>query len=260
MYASNYFETAMLNLMRSQSITAPAKMYLALYLSNPGDDNTDGTEISYTGYARQEITFSVPAAEGAGLSMQNTAMISFPESTTSTGSNVTHVAVFDSLIGGNMWLYGQLDTPLNVQAGVSPVFREGSVKWIWSGNFSTYYRTSVMNTLRGTNCSGFTPYIGLCNGDPTGSGSEFSGNSYARIAVTMSAPAQQVNGTALSQNTADVISSVSTGNWGTLNTVAIYDASSDGNAYAVIPLGTSYSIPVGSSVGFHAGDLQMNVN
>ena len=259
MYASNYFENAMLNLMRSQSITAPANLYLALFLSNPGDSGSDGTEITYSGYQRQAITFSAPASSGAGLMMQNTALISFPESSTSAGS-VTYVGVFDSSSGGNMWLYGQLDTPLNVQTGVSPVFRIGSVKWIWSGNLSTYYRTAIMNTLRGTNCSGFSPYVGFCNGDPTGAGSEFSGNNYSRVAVTMAAPTQQASGAALTQNTADVLSGVATGNWGTLNTVAIFDASSSGNAYAVIGLGTSYNATAGYAVGFHAGDLQFSVN
>lgn len=259
MYASNYFENAMLNLMRSQSITAPANLYLALFLSNPGDSGTEGTEITYSGYQRQAITFSAPAASGAGLMMQNTSLISFPESSTSAGS-VTYVGVFDSSSGGNMWLYGQLDTPLNVQTGVSPVFRAGSVKWVWSGNLSTYYRTAIMNTLRGTNCSGFAPYVGFCNGDPTGAGSEFSGNNYSRVAVTMTSPSQQPSGSALSQNSSDVLSGVATGNWGTLNTIAIFDAASSGNAYAVIGLGTSYNATAGYAVGFHAGDLQFSVN
>lgn len=259
MYATNYFENAMLNLMRSTSITAPASMYLALFLSNPGDTGTEGTEITYTNYARQAVTFSAPAASGNGLVLQNSAMISFPEASTSAGT-VTYVAVYDSATGGNMWLYGQLDTPLTVQAGVSPVFREGSVKWIWSGNLSTYYRTAVMNTLRGINCAGFSPYVGFCNGDPTGAGNEFSGNNYSRIAVTMTAPAQQTSGTAMSQNSADILSAVSTGNWGALNTVAIFDAQTGGNAYAVIPLGTTYNATAGYAVGFHAGALQFNIN
>lgn len=259
MYASNYFENAMLNLMRGSSITAPATMYLALFVSNPGDSGTDGTEVTYSGYARQSISFSAPASSGGGLMMQNSALISFPESSTNAGT-VTYVAVFDSLTGGNMWLYGQLDAGLNVQPGVSPVFREGSVKWIWSGNLSTYYRTAIMNTLRGTNCSGFSSYVGFCNGDPTGTGSEFSGNNYSRVAVTMSAPTQQPSGTAQSQNTADVLTGVATGNWGTLNTVAIFDAESAGNAYAVISLGTSYNATSGYAIGFHAGALQFNVN
>ena len=117
-----------------------------------------------------------------------------------------------------------------------------------------------MNTLRGTNCSGFSPYVGFCNGDPTGAGSEFSGNNYSRVSVTMTAPAQQASGAALSQNSADILSGVATGNWGALNTVAIFDASSSGNAYAVISLGTSYNATSGYAVGFHAGDLQFSVN
>lgn len=259
MYASNYFENLMLNLMRGQSIAAPGTFYLALFLSNPGDSGTEGTEITYTGYSRQEITFSAPAASGSGLMMQNTSLISFAEANSSAGS-VTYVAVFDSLTGGNMWLYGQLDVALVVQAGVSPVFRAGSVKWIWTGNLSTYYRTAIMNTMRGTNCVGFTPYIALCNGDPTGSGSEFSGGDYARIAVQMTAPAEQTSGTAMSQNAADALSNISTGNWGSLTHVAIYDAQTGGSPYAVINLGRTYGITLGTAVGFHAGDLQFNVN
>lgn len=259
MYATNYFENLMLNLMRSQSITAPANVYLALYQSNPGDTGTEGTEVAYTGYARQAITFSAPASSGSGLMMQNTSLITFPEAPAAAGT-ATYVAVVDSLSGGNMWLYGQLDTPLVIQGGVSPVFRAGNVKWIWSGNLSTYYRTAIMNTLRGTNCSGFTPYVGLCNGDPTTSGNEFSGNNYSRLPVSFTAPAQQASGTAQVQNSAAITSSIATGNWGTLNTVAIFDASTSGNAYAVIPLGSSYSISTGYTAGFREGNLQFNVN
>ena len=259
MYATNFFEEKMLNLMRSTSITAPANLYLALFQTDPSDTGTAGTEIAYTGYARQTISFTTPTASGAGLSMQNDALITFPEATGNSGT-VTFVAVMDSLTGGNMWLYGQLDQPLAIQSGVSPVFRAGSVKWIWTGNLSNHYRTAIMNTLKGTNCSGFSPYIAFCNGDPTGAGNEFSGNNYTRVAVTMTAPAQQSSGTALSQNTADIITGVATGNWGTLDTVAIYDASSSGNAFAVINLGTSYNVTAGYAVGFHAGDLQFNIN
>lgn len=259
MYASNYYENLMINLMRGQSISASGTYYLGLFLSNPGDTGSEGTEITYTGYARQAITFSAPAASGSGLMIQNASLISFAESNSSAGT-VTYVAVFDSLTGGNMYLYGQLDTALVVQSGVSPVFRAGSVKWIWTGNLSTYYRTAIMNVMRGTNCTGFSPYVAFCNGDPTGAGSEFSGGSYARVAVTMSAPSQQASGTAMSINSADVLSNISTGNWGNLTHVAIYDNSTGGNPFAIIDLGRTYSIPLGTAIGFHAGDLQFNVN
>ena len=259
MYASNYFEEKMLNLMRSQSITAPTNLYLALFLSSPGDDGTSGTEISYSGYARQAISFSVPTASGNGLIMSNSALISFPQASAAAGS-VTYAAVFDSSSGGNMWLYGALDSALTVQSGVSPVFRAGSVSWLWSGNLSTYYRTAIMNTLRGSDCAGFSPYIALCNGDPTASGSEFSGNNYARMAVTMTVPSQQVSGTAMSQNSSDITSSTSSGTWGTLNTLAIADAATGGYYFCVGTLTNSYTVNSGYSVTIPTGAFQVNVN
>lgn len=259
MYATDYFESLMLNVARQQNITAPATMYLALFQSNPSDTGTGGTEVSYTGYTRQAITFSAPAVSGSGLMIQNSTQITFPEAPAS-GNTATYVAVMDSLTGGNMWLYGQLDQALTIQAGVSPVFRQGNVKWIWSGNLSTYYRTAVMNTLRGTNLSGFTPYIGFANGDPTGSGNEFSGNNYARVSTTFSAPAQQSSGTAMIQNSNPITTGIATGTWGTWNTAVIYDSQTGGNAYAVIPLNSSYLITTGYTAGFAAGNLQFNVN
>ena len=259
MYATNYFENQMLNLMRSQNIIAPANVYLALFLSNPGDTGTEGTEITYSGYARQAVTFSAPTASGNGLMIQNTNQVSFAEASSSAGT-VTYVGVYDSLSGGNLLLYGFLDPPLVVQSGVTPIFRSNSVRWTWSGNLTTYYRTAIMNTLRGTSCSGFAPYIALCNGDPTGSGSEFSGDDYARFAVEMSAPVQQPSGAAQVSNSQDAQSNTSTGNWGQLTYVAIADAASNGNYFAVIALSTTFNMVTGSSAGFRTGNLKFNVN
>lgn len=259
MYATDYFENLMLNLAREQNITAPTTMYLALFQSNPTDTGTGGTEVAYTGYARQPITFTAPAVSGNGLMIQNASLITFPEAPAS-GNTATYVAVMDSLSGGNMWLYGQLDQALTIQAGVSPVFREGNVKWIWSGNLSTYYRTAIMNTLRGTSVSGFAPYIGFANGDPTGSGNEFSGNNYARVSASFTAPTAQSSGTSQIRNESTITTGIATGTWGTWNTAVIFDTQTGGNAYAIIPLSNSYNITSGYTAGFAAGNLQFNIN
>lgn len=259
MYASNYFENQMLDLMRGNTITAPSTVYLGLFISNPSDTGTAGTECSYTGYARQSITFSAPAASGQGLAMQNSAEITFPEC--SSGSEtVTYVGVFDAASGGNMLLYGQLTSSLVVQAGVTPVFRSGAIKWTWTGNLSTYYRTAIMNTLRGTSLSGFTPKIALCNGDPTASGNEFSGNNYSRISVAMTAPAQQSSGVAQSQNSAQIVSAISSGSWGNLTHICIFDAATNGHPYGIISLGATYNIGANASVGFREGALKFSIN
>ena len=147
MYATNHFEEIMLNLARGISASAPETMYLALYLNDPGDDGA-GTEVSYSGYARQPITFSAPAASGNGYAMQNTAALTFAESSVSVG-NVTYVAIMDSLTGGNMYLYGRLEEVLNISAGNAPVVRAGAVKWIWSGKMANAYKIKCMNICRG---------------------------------------------------------------------------------------------------------------
>ena len=124
MYATNYFEEQMLNLMHGQNIPAPTKLYIELFQTNPGDTGTGGTPISYSGYARQEIVFTEPTTDGNGLSISNTELISFPESPINAGT-VQYIGIYNQQTGGDLLLYAQLDTPLVVNANVSPVFRAG---------------------------------------------------------------------------------------------------------------------------------------
>lgn len=258
MYATNFFEEQMLNLMHGQNITAPTKLYLELFQTNPGDTGTGGTPISYSGYARKEIVFGEPTTDGNGLSISNTELISFPESPINAGT-VQYVGVYNQQTGGDLLLYAQLDTPLLVNANVSPVFRAGQVKWTWTGNLSSYYRNAIMKTLGGTNrttCYGFAqPYIGLLNND-----NEFSGNNYARIAVDMTNPEQTSSGAAHVENADEVTSPVATGNWGTINRVGIYSAASGGNPYGFINISPAIAMTAGYAAIFHAGDLQFNIN
>ena len=256
-YATDRYEEAMINIMRNSGITAKTP-YLALYLSAPNDDGTGGTEISYTGYARKAVTFTAPAEEGTSLEMHNNADISFYEAQTSVGT-VTHVCLFDALTGGNMWLYGQLETPLVVQQGVSPVFRAGSVKWSWSGRLNTYYRTAVMNAMRGTAVNAFTPYLGLLDS----SKEELSGTGYARQTQTglFSAP-QQVSGMAQTSNANEITFPQAESGWGTAAYIGIFDALTGGNRYAEIPFDSNqtYNIVAGTVFGFHAGDLKFSID
>lgn len=261
MYATNYFENAMLGLLRNIPIPGIETPYLALFMSDPGDEGTNGYEVEYNGYSRQSISFSIPAEYGTGLAIQNTEQISFAECPVNVGA-VTHVAVMDEPYPGmgHMLLYGQLDTALNLQTGVTPIFRIGSIKWIWTGNLGREYRKKIMNVFRNEACDGFMPYIGFCNGDPDGAGAEFSGYNYARIPLSVSVPQQQENGTAMCSNVNEIISNEATGNWGTLSYVCVYDADANGFPYAIIPLGTTYFVAAQTSVGFHVGSLRFSVN
>lgn len=266
MYASNYFESVIINLMRGTTFTAPANLYVGLFLSNPSDTGTGGTEVSYSGYARQKVTFQLDGS----ASIQNSNTITFPESKTSISSPVSHIGIYDSLTGTSgssthLWLYGELVTKLQIQPNVSPIIRPGAIKWTMNGNMSDTYKQQILNTLRKqvNSLAPFSPYIGLCNGDPANGGTEFNGNAYARIPVTFSNPAADTaSATALmTKNSANIVSpNPATGYWGVLNYAGIYNAKSGGALFASVPLSNSYTMNEGSVAGFKAGQLTFSVN
>ena len=74
----------------------------------------------------------------------------------------------------------------------------------------------------------------------------------------MSAPTQQSDA-AQSSNSADAKSSVASGNWGTLNTVAICDSATGGNVFAVQSV-TTFIINTNYDVIFKAGNVTVSVN
>lgn len=259
MYATDYFETLILNLARGVSATAPQTMYLALYLNDPSDTG-GGTEVSYSGYARQPITFSAPAAQtGGGMAIQNIAAITFAKATVDVG-NVTHVGVLDSLTGGNMYVYGPLAEPLNVQSGVSPVIRANAVKWISSGKLANAYKTKILNLMRGTSCAGFTPYLALCNGSPEEGGAEFVGNAYKRMQITFASPASQAGGAMMISNSASVTSPVATGTWGNMTHIAVYDAEDSGNPYMIDAANPATLMSKDKAVVYEVGALRISIN
>lgn len=98
---SNYLENALLNaVLRGVAYTSPAKVYLALYTSDPTDADA-GTEVSGPGYARQEFACSAPV-DGV---CTNSGAITFPAATGNWGT-VGWVGVRDASIGGNLLYYG----------------------------------------------------------------------------------------------------------------------------------------------------------
>jgi hypothetical protein len=94
--------------------------------------------------------------------------------------------------------------------------------------FSNYLENAVINAvLRNTSyTSPETVYVGLYTSDPTdaNTGTEVSGGSYAREAVTFGAPSNGV-----SSNSALIEFNQATANWGTVAYMGISDASSGGN-------------------------------
>ena len=226
MLATNYFETLILNSMRGAAITAPSHMFIALFLTNPGETGA-GTELSYGGYKRMPVVFSEPASGNGGITIQNAEQISFPTSQEDAGT-VTHIGIMDSITGGNMYCYSELTDPLEVKKNVAPVFTAGTIIFTLVNGLSDVYRAKYLNVLRGKNVEGFTLHAALFSGDPESGGSELSGTNYARVALEMSAPSETENGQMRIQNSAQAAFPQPSTAWGSWSHIAFYDAASGG--------------------------------
>lgn len=259
MYASNYLEAAVLNALRGQTFTAPSAVYVALYLSDPGESGTTGTEVSYSGYQRQPITFSEPAAEAGGIGFKNLSQITFPTPSNDAGT-IQWIAIMDSQIGGNHLCRAELTEPLAIGKDEPPVFLPGDVSFYLTGNFSKAFKTRVLNTFRGVSLAGFSPYFALYNGDPENSGAELSGDNYARVKLTFAAPAEQESGQLLIQTSLSVSFNRPTTDWGNWSYSAIYDSASSGNPVATVRRSVAKEIKRGYMPTIAAGAVKVGLN
>jgi hypothetical protein len=124
--------------------------------------------------------------------------------------------------------------------------------------FSNFLENALINaTLRATTyTSPATVYVSLYTTDPTDAdtGTEVSGGSYARTAVTMGAPSNGV-----STNSADVTFPTATASWGTVTHIGIHDALTSGNLLFHTPLDTSKTIDSGDIFKITTGNLSVTL-
>ena len=259
MYASDYLETGFLNVLRGITFTAPAKCYLALFLNDPGESGTAGTEIAYAGYSRKEIDFSEPAATNGGIGIQNISDITFAAPPTPAGT-VTHVAVMDSLVGGNMLARGELTESLVIGTNEPPVFLAGDVLFYLTGNMSNAYKTRLLNLFRGVSIQGITAHFSLWNGSPETSGSELAGDNYSRVPITFAAPTEQASGQMLMSNSAVATFNRPSTPWGVWSYSALYSAASGGEPVYIQQLTQEVTIRKGYMPTIDVGALKVGLN
>lgn len=125
-------------------------------------------------------------------------------------------------------------------------------------SFSNHAENLVLDWLL-TNGTATRPtawYVGLFTSDPTDAdtGTEVSGGSYARTAVTFS-----VTGNAAT-NTGGVEFPAATASWGTVSHIAVYDASTSGNMLFHTALDTAKAITDGDVFRIPTGDLDFTLD
>jgi hypothetical protein len=124
---------------------------------------------------------------------------------------------------------------------------------------SNYLENALLNaTLRNTTyTSPATVYAGLFTTDPTeaGTGTEVSGGSYARKAITFAAPSNGVT----TNSAAACEFDQATGSWGTITHFAIFDALTTGNMLYYGALTTSKTIASGDVFKFATSSVTVTL-
>lgn len=126
---STYLETAVINLLRGFSVTAPVNVYVGLYTAMSSDRSVGGTEVSTSGtnYARQPITFGTPAYNMDGsVKVANLAQVTFLTASSVWGT-IVGFGIYDAASGGNLLYFGTLSAMQSVSTGDTIVFDTGSL-------------------------------------------------------------------------------------------------------------------------------------
>jgi hypothetical protein len=123
---------------------------------------------------------------------------------------------------------------------------------------SNYLENALINgTLRATTYTApTTVYVGLYTSDPTdaNTGTEVSGGSYVRTAVTFGAPSDGVT-----TNSAAVEFPQATADWGVVGWIGILDASTSGNLLYHSPLDVAKTISSGDVLRISIGALSVTL-
>ena len=121
--ASDFLENAIIeSTLRGAAFPTITKIYIGLHTNDPTD--TGGNEVTtalWPSYARQD------AAKGGGIASgwtapvngvsKNALQLIFPVFDGSTNLTVTHFALYDALVGGNMLVHAPLQAQRTVQNG-----------------------------------------------------------------------------------------------------------------------------------------------
>lgn len=124
------------------------------------------------------------------------------------------------------------------------------------------FEQAVLNYIfRNTAISGLSTnlHVGLFTSAPgeDGGGTEASGNGYARVAVSRASGSW--TNTNPTENTGAIAFPESTGSWGTVTHVGIFDSATSGNLLYYAALGTSRAVDAaGITITIPAGDLTVS--
>lgn len=123
---SQSYSDAVLNVLRGTGI-AGVSPYLGLFSVAPADDNSAGTELVGSGYARQSVTFGAPVGDTGNVrEISNATNLQFGPAAADWLPAVAF-GIFDALTGGNLLYWNTLTVPKTIQQGDYGQFAPGSL-------------------------------------------------------------------------------------------------------------------------------------
>lgn len=161
------------------SFSQPTNLYVALY---NGDPTGAGTECPGTEYARQLINDWDNAASRA---VSNTSQINFPEIETNDWGDITYIAIFDAITGGNLIAYDDI-VSYTTQLGDNLYIGAGDLDAsIPAGGLTTAWANKILDHIFKNDALSVPTnlYVGASTanpGDDASGISEPSGGAYAR--------------------------------------------------------------------------------
>ena len=290
MQASDWLEQALCEHMRGTALPLPSGFFVSLHTADPGDTGANEvTTTNWTTYARQSLgaisgawsDFATDADYGGKVYTANARAVTFPANPSSTAVNVTHVGVWDSATGGNLWFHAplvnlQTDTAITVQVsqGRTVPMSAGWLRFYPPPAFSTYRRNGLLAHLRGTQLpTAAAVFVALDTGDPStlgGGSTEVTTTlwpSYARVSLGTplsagwSTTTNEVSGggkyvsnvNALTFPPFDGATSIS------VTAVSMWDSATGGNMLVRGSIGAAVSVDANSQQSFAAGGLRISV-
>lgn len=243
----------------------PATLYLALFTQTPNSAG-GGAEVTGSGYARKAVTANTtnfPAIVTAGLNMSNGTDIQWALSTGDWGTVVAW-GIYDAATAGNLLFYSALSSPVVMTTGMRPKITAAALVLSMSGQFGNLIEKSLLNHIfAGVSWPGTfgTHYFAVGTGATSaGLTTEATGGSYARKSMTNNKTTYGLAANGRLVNSAAVAFAAATASWGgTLDSWAVYDASSSGNCLWYGTIGTPLAISSGV-YQWIAGELVMTLN
>ena len=101
-------------------------LYFAAYTAVPAADGTGGTEASYTGYARAQLTTSNMSA-ASSRSITNSVTITCGTANSGSSQTATHWVIFSASSGGTATSMGEFSTNYVVAPASSLTFAPGQL-------------------------------------------------------------------------------------------------------------------------------------